>query len=149
AGKTYVLMTDVHTTGTAFVVGAANVTLDLHGHTATYGDSNPITVVNSGFEQGTGRTVPGWDLSAAPSAALAPNTRLLFGNQVLRLTNSSPAPPTPPDPITLPLVGHTSAATIPPANPDAHVTVQISVIDAVTGAVLGSGTSANPTRGFS
>jgi hypothetical protein len=35
AGKTYVLMTDVRTAGTAFVVGAAGVTLDLHGHTVT------------------------------------------------------------------------------------------------------------------
>src|SRR5262245_10615584 len=87
AGATYVLETDVRTQGTAFVVGAAGVTLDLNGYTVTYGDSAPLGVPNGGFETGSGRVVPGWDLSGAPSAAIAPNTSLLFGNQVLRLSN--------------------------------------------------------------
>ena len=149
AGTTYVLLSDVRTAGTAFVVGAAGVTLDLNGHTVTYGDSSPVPVVNGGFEEGSGTAVPGWDLSGAPSAALAANTRLLFGSQVLRLSNFSTAQRIVSDPITLPLVGHTYAATITPANPDTQVTVQVSVIDAITGAVLGSGTSAGAYRGFS
>lgn len=148
AGKTYVLLDDVSTTGTAFVVGAADVTLDLHGHTVTYGDSAAITVVNNGFEDGSGTTVTGWDLSAAPAAALAANTSYLFGTQVLRLSNFTTAQRLVSDPISLSLVGHTYTASITPANPNAKVVVTISVIDAVTGEVLGSGKSDNPARGF-
>jgi len=85
AGATYVLETDLRTAGTALVVGAAGITLDLNGHTVTYGDSAPLNVPNGGFESGTGRNVPGWNLSGAPAATVAPDTSLLFGQQVLRL----------------------------------------------------------------
>src|SRR5436305_1516281 len=70
---TYTLTTDVHTKGTAFLVAAADVTLDLNGHEVVYGDSDPVVVPNGGFEEGSGTTVPGWDLSGAPNARLAPN----------------------------------------------------------------------------
>ena len=149
AGMTYVLMTDVRTAGTAFVGTAANVTLNLNSHTVTYGDSTPATVVNAGFEQGTGTSVPGWDLSGAPAAALAPNTRLLFGNQVLRVSNFTTAQRIVSDPISIPLAGHTYTASITPANPNSKVFVTISVIDTATGQVLGSGTSDSAARGFS
>ena len=39
AGATYVLTTDVTVDGTAFVVLTPNITLDLNGHTVTYGNS--------------------------------------------------------------------------------------------------------------
>src|SRR6266567_4237893 len=84
-GTTYVLKTDVRTEGTAFVVDAANVVLDLNGHKVVYGESAPVTVRNGGFEEGSGRDVPGWDLTGAPAAEIAPNTTYLFDKQVLRL----------------------------------------------------------------
>src|SRR5262245_27336968 len=149
AGATYVLETDVRTSGTAFVVGAAGITLDLNGYTVTYGDSAPLNVSNGGFESGTGRDVPGWDLSGAPAAALAPDTSLLSGQQVLRLSNFSTAQRIVSDPIAIPQAGRTYTATITPANPSARSTLQLTVVDAVTGQVLGSATSANPARGFS
>ena len=52
AGATYELQTNVTTTGTAFVVLAPNVTLNLNGYTVTYGNSTPVTVTNGGFETG-------------------------------------------------------------------------------------------------
>src|SRR5262245_29664183 len=51
AGATYVLQTDVRTEGTAFVVAAPDVTLDLNGHTVLYGDRPPPGLRNGGFEE--------------------------------------------------------------------------------------------------
>jgi hypothetical protein len=75
----YVLKTDVRTAGTAFVLVASNVVFDLNQHTIVYGDGKPVTVANSGFEEGNGQSVPGWDLSRAPAAELAPNTKVAVG----------------------------------------------------------------------
>ena len=149
AGTTYVLRTDVRAEGTAFVVGAAGVTLDLNGHTVTYGDGVPPTVVNGGFEEGSGRSVPGWDLRAAPCARLASNTRYLFGRRVLRLASFRTPQQLLSDPIKVFRPGRAHTATITPANPDTHCSVTLSVLDAATGKVLGTGTSTDPARGFS
>ncbi|HKB36713.1 MAG TPA: NosD domain-containing protein, partial [Gemmataceae bacterium] len=124
-------------------------TLDLNGYTVTYGDSAPLSVSNGGFESGTGRDVPGWDLSGAPAAAVAPDTSLLFGQQVLRLSNFSTPQRIISDPITIPQAGRAYAATITPANPSARSTLKLTVVDAVTGQVLGSATSTNAPHGFS
>ena len=149
AGATYALQTDVVTRGTAFVVAAPNVTLDLNGHTVTYGDVSPTTVVNGGFENGSGRYVPGWHIWQASSASLAPNTSYLFGNQVLRLSNYRTPQRIYSDPIAITEVGHTYTATITPAGVNSGSSVQLSVIDERTGQVLGSGVSAAAWRGFS
>ena len=149
ADTTYVLQTDVRAQGTAFVVAAPNVTLDLNGHTVVYGDSPPPTVVNGGFELGHGRSVPGWNLNAASSASLVPNTSDLFGNQVLRLKSFDRTQTIVSDPIAITQVGHTYTASITPANPATGSSVVLSVVDAVTGQVLGSGASASAWRGFS
>ncbi|MBI1916717.1 MAG: right-handed parallel beta-helix repeat-containing protein, partial [Planctomycetes bacterium] len=149
AGATYVLETDVHTPGTAFVVGAAGITFDLNGYTVTYGDSASPTVRNGGFESGTGRAVPGWDLSGAPAAALAPDTSLLFGQQVLRLSNFSTAQRIVSDPIAIAQAGRLYTATITPANSNARSSLKLTVVDAVTGNVLGSASSADASRGYS
>ena len=151
ANTTYVLNTDVTTTGTAFVVLAPNITLNLDGHTVTYGNSAPLTVNNGGFESGSGTTVPGWNMTGASTAALAPNTNYLFGDQVLRLTNFSTAQTIISDPIPIRLINHTYKATITPGNVNVAdgTSVTISVIDTVTGLVLATGSSANTQRGFS
>ena len=149
AGATYQLETNVTTSGTAFVVLNQNITLDLNGYTVTYGNSSPITVTNGGFEQGSGTNVPGWNLSAAPAAAIASNTNFLFGNQVLRLSNFSTTQTIVSSPISGLVAGHTYTSTITPAGVNSSSSVTLNVIDTVTGAMLGSAASAAVQRGFS
>ncbi|WP_165250234.1 PKD domain-containing protein [Paludisphaera soli] len=149
AGAVYSLMTDVTTSGTAFVVLNKDVTLDLNGHTVTYGNSQPIVVANGGFEQGSGASVPGWNLSQAPRAAVAANSNYLFGSQVLRLSNFSTPQTIVSQPMTIATPNRTYTATITPAGVNSNSTVQLLVLDAATNQVLGSATSANVQRGFS
>jgi len=115
AGATYQLETDVTTSGTAFVILNQNITLDLNGHTVTYGNSTPVTVTNGGFESGSGTNLPGWNLSGAPAAAIASNTNHLFGNQVFRLSNFSTTQTIVSSPIAINTPNHTYTATITPA----------------------------------
>ncbi len=149
AGATYQLETNVTTSGTAFVILNQNITLDLNGYKVTYGNSSPITVTNGGFEQGSGTHVPGWNLSAAPSAAIAPNNSYLFGNQVLQLSNFSTTQTIVSSPTSGLVAGHTYTSTITPAGVNSNSSVILNVIDAVTGATLGSAASANVQRGVS
>ncbi|MDG2184555.1 MAG: DUF4347 domain-containing protein, partial [Mariniblastus sp.] len=67
-GETYVLQTDVATAGSAFGIIAKDVVFDLNGHTVTYDNAAPISIVNHSFESGTGASADGWDFTAAPSA---------------------------------------------------------------------------------
>lgn len=64
--ETYRLQVDVTTDGTAFAIIAENVTLNLNGHTITYGDMTPITIANHSFEDGTGGAADNWDFTNAP-----------------------------------------------------------------------------------
>jgi hypothetical protein len=134
ANTTYVLETDVTTAGTAFVAAAPNVILDLNGHTVTYGDVSQTPVANGGFEQGTGANVPGWNLSGARSATVAPNTDGLFGSQVLRLThfNQAGSQTVVSAPIPIAEANHTYAASVSMSapggtqvNPLADVVIQV------------------------
>lgn len=149
AATTYRLTTDVRTAGTAFVVDAADVTLDLNGHTVVYGDAPPLPVRNGGFEDGSGRSVPGWDLDAAPAAALAANTTFLFGKQVLRLTAFTTPQRIVSAPIVVPATKHLHVAAVTPARGAFHTVLQLSVLDADSGQVLGTGQSTNVERGTS
>jgi VCBS repeat-containing protein len=147
ANTNYVLQTDVTVDGTAFVVGEANITLDLNGHTVTYGNAAPVVVNNGGFEVGSGRNVPGWDLSGAPNAAIAPNTMYMWGEQVLTLTNFTGTQTIISAPIVLAQAGHEYAATITPIGPS-DATVKLSIVDATTQQVLGTANSDAVNRGF-
>lgn len=152
ANETYVLQEDVDAPCTTFVITASGVTFDLNGHTITYGDSAASVVTNGGFEQGSGTTVPGWNLAGAPTAVLVPNTTFLFGNQVLRLASFSTPQTIVSDPVPITLVNHTYVATITPSGllVDYGTVLTLSVIDHVTQQVLGTGqTSGNIQRGFS
>jgi len=149
AGATYQLETDVTTSGTAFVILNQNITLDLNGHTVTYGNSTPVTVTNGGFESGSGTNLPGWNLSGAPAAAIASNTNHLFGNQVFRLSNFSTTQTIVSSPIAINTPNHTYTATITPAGVNSNSSVTLSVIDTVSGKTLGSAASVNVQRGFS
>ena len=131
---TYLLDQDIMVDGTAFIVGAANVTLDLNGHTITYGNAAPIIVTNGNFAKGTGSSVPGWDLSAAPGAALAPNTFYLpGGSQCLQFSNMSGPNTILSDAISIPTANREYVATVATRGGG---TGQLSVVDAVTGDVL-------------
>ena len=150
ANQTYTLAVDVTTHGTAFVVGNSGITLDLNGHAVTYGDAASPTVTNGGFEQGSGRSVPGWDLSGAPAAAIAanPNSHYMYGKQMLRLSSFSTAQTIWSDAISIPVANRTYKATIVPKGYPA--TLQLAVVDSVTSATLASTTfdEVNVDRGF-
>src|SRR5262249_52969511 len=147
--STYVLTTDVRTSGTAFVINASNVVFDLNRHTIVYGDGPPVVVCNSGFEEGSGQRVPGWDLSQATAAELAANTRFLFGKQVLRMKNFRTPQRIISDPIAVPVTHHTYVASITPAGGNYRTILTLTVLDERTGKVLGMGRSPNVERGFS
>src|SRR5262249_55062835 len=106
-------------------------------------------VGNGGFEEGSGRQVPGWDLSRAPAAELAPNTNYLFGRQVLRLKPFRTTQRVTSDPIPVSPTSHTYAASITPADGDYRTALTLTVVDAQTGKVVGRGRSVNVERGFS
>ncbi len=150
ANTTYVLQTDVTVDGSAFVVGAKNVTLDLNGNRITYGNSTPITVINGGFETGAVGAnyqsgVDGWEMAAAPNAAIAANTYYLWGSNVLQFTNISTKETIVSNAIDIPVANREYAATVTAKGPYG-ATVTLSVIDAVTQTVLGSANSPNVER---
>jgi hypothetical protein len=143
----YVLDTDIDVAGTAFVVGAANVSLDLNGHTVVYGDISPIQVTNGGFEQGNGTWIPGWDVSGAPAASKVPAMVGMYGQWMVQFTNFTTTQTIVSDLVSIPEAYHEYAALITPKGPYGS-TVKLTVLDGVTGQVLGTGTSADPDRGF-
>jgi hypothetical protein len=144
---TYFLETDIDMPGTAFVVGAPNVTLNLNGHTVVYGDLAPIQVNNGGFElANSGGGLAGWDLRRAPAARRVPAVLGMYGQWMLQLENVTSTQTILSDPVAIPQAGREYSAAITPKGSNAAV--QITVVDALTGAVLGSGTSRSPDRGF-
>jgi hypothetical protein len=146
---TYVLTTDVRTAGTAFVIVASNVVFNLNQHRIIYGDGKPVMVSNGGFEEGNGRSVPGWDLSRAPAAELAPNTNYLFGKRVLHLKNFRTSQQIVSAPIAVPATDHSYVACITPAAGDYRTNLTLTVVDDLTGKVLAKGRSVNVERGIS
>ena len=147
SNTTYVLETNVTVPGTAFFFGGSNNTLNLNGYTVTYDNAAPITVANGGFEQGSGTNVPGWNLSAAPSAAIAPNNYYLWGNQVLQFRNLTGTQTILSAPIAIPAANYSYAATISCETINAS-TVTLSVVDSVTGAVLASSSVSETGEGI-
>ncbi len=144
SNTTYVLDTDV-TTEYSFCFWWPNITLDLNGHTVTYGNSTPVSVTNGGFEQGSVRNVPGWSLTNAPHAAIAANSYYLWGNQVLQFTNITAKETIVSSAISGIVANHEYTATVTPSGPwDATVT--LSVVDAVTQTVLASSDSPGVDR---
>jgi hypothetical protein len=149
ADTRYILDVDVNVQGTAFVVGARNVSLDLNGHQVLFGNGNPIAVANGGFELANpDGSIPGWDFQQAPAATRVPAISGMWGQWMLQFSNFSTIQTFFSDPMAIPMPNHEYAAAITPKGTDS-CTVQLSVIDAVTGVVLGTGVSASPDRGFS
>jgi hypothetical protein len=149
ASTSYTLATNVDVPGTAFVVAASNVTLDLGGHSVTYGDSAPLAVPNGGFEQGTSPTdVPGWDLSGAPTAQRLPARLGMWGNYMLDIGNFTTTQTLVSSSVAIPVAGRQYAATITPRSNNVY-NVELDVVDAVTGQTLATGISQDADRGFS
>jgi hypothetical protein len=149
ANTTYQLATDIDVPGTAFVAAAPGVTLNLNGHTVTYGDSAPITLNNGGFEQGSGPTdVPGWDVSGAPNAIRLPARTGMWGNWMLHIDNFTTAQTIVSSAVAIPSPGREYAATITPKASSAVQSVVLQVVDSVTGQVLSSASSSNAQRGY-
>jgi len=157
ADTTYLLQTDVTTSGTAFIALASGITFDLNGHTITYCNSAPIVVPNGGFETGTpGQAPPSWDVSQAPGAKIVtPATANWhygwWGNQLLEIPGIAGTATIVSSAITIPQAGRDYAAAISVKVPEVngqYADVTLSVIDAVTGAVLGIANSASATRGY-
>jgi hypothetical protein len=118
----YDLDTDVMVNGSAFFVQGHDITLDLHGHTITYGNSAPIDVPNGDFELGSGHNVPNWDVTNAPDATLVSTAQIqhdygpnaMHGNQMLEFQNmpGSAQEYIVSDPITLPLGNYEYTAVV-------------------------------------
>jgi len=131
-GSTYVLQSDVTTPGTAFGVAGANTTLDLNGHTVTYDDAVPIDVINGGFEAGD---LTGWDVSAAPGASVVPARLGFWGRWMARVTGITSTQTIRSSPVAIPAAGVPYIASVA-LKGTASMTVVLSVVDTVTGAVL-------------
>jgi hypothetical protein len=145
---TYRLTDDVRTEGSAFIVGAANVTLDLNGHKVLYGDAPPIAVPNGGFEEGSGPAdVPGWDLTGAPGAVRAPARIGMWGSWMLRIPSITATRHIISDAIMIPGGNHTYVATIATRGKDIEE-VRLKVIDARTGKVLGAFSAKSAAWGY-
>lgn len=136
--STYLLDTDVATNGSAFVFAGKNIVLDLAGHTITYNNGAPVAVANGGFETGTAAN---WDLSHSPHAAVTANTDLLYGNYMLDYSGAFDSEYIISDPIAVPVANLEYTATVTPSK--CTGTETISVIDAVTGAVLATASATN------
>jgi Macroglobulin domain MG4 len=153
---TYILYADVERPGSAFVVAAPNVTLDLNGHTVNY-DTAPAPIVpNGGFE--ASRTddperPSHWDIAGTPNARLVPARLGFWGRRALRIENPTGSASLVSAPVTL--TGLSSAgpseftATITPKIDGGDATVTLTVFDAggtsLGHATVGPGESA---RGF-
>jgi len=86
---TYILQTNVVSEGTAFIVDGKNVTLDLNNYEIKFGAIQGYSdIPNGNFEQGSGSTVPYWNLSGAPSARIVSTSEMpMKDSQTLKLNN--------------------------------------------------------------
>jgi parallel beta-helix repeat protein len=146
---TYQLQANVTTPGIAFIVGGIGTTLDLNGYTLTYDNAAPPIVTNPNFS-----TAAGWNLSGAPSAAIAPNTYYLpRGANVLALANITGTQIVLSSPITLPASGRDYAATISVASVNQTSTITLDVLAADKATVLATdnttGNWKSPVAAFS
>ena len=139
----YVLDVDLDVRGTALVAAAPNITLDLNGHQVIYGDDTPVTVPNGSFQDG----LTAWDLNRARDARRVPAMPGMVGQWMVQFGRISTPETLVSGAVNIPTAGHEYAATITPKG-SFSTTVRLSVIDAWTNQVLGSGTSPNPERGF-
>jgi PKD repeat protein/methionine-rich copper-binding protein CopC len=142
---TYVLQTNVTTSGTAFVIANQYVTLNLNGHTITYNNAAPLTIPNGNFgADPIGSTnVTGWNLSGAPNSqfTVAADNEYLYSPQVLNWTVPSGTTPQviqTSTAIPIPVANQTYTASVAesPLGNIGECSLEIQVIDSVTGQLV-------------
>ena len=147
ADTTYLLQTDMTTSGTAFIVLNQHVTFNLNGHTITYDTAVSPTVPNGGFESGTSPTnIPGWDVSQAPSATRVPALGGMWGNWMCQLANITGTQTMKSSNISIPQANIAYVASMWCSGNRYASQATLTVFDSVTHANLGS-VSLDPTSG--
>jgi hypothetical protein len=155
ARTTYVLDENLRTTGTAFVVAAGGITLDLGGHGVIYDDGIPLSVTNGGFEDGSGFSIPGWNVTGAMHARRVSASAGMWGKWMLRLPEVSTTQTVISEPIRIPATGREYAAAVSGKGPWKTM-IKLSVVDADGQVVASSDDESNdpvtrpavPNRGF-
>jgi hypothetical protein len=132
----YVLQEDVATPGTAFVVCQPNVTLDLNGHSVTYGNASKPALANPDFSVWSGDNPTYWSFYG--TAFIAPTQEALLPWPVnLRMTafKQSDGPQVLTSaPVLITQAGHTYAASVATTTPrgtqsgDPLATVRVDVL---------------------
>jgi len=145
AGAMYQLMVDVTTPGLAFILDGNNITFDLGGHAITYDDAPPMVVANGGFEAGD---LSGWDVSRAPDARVIPAVLGMYGSWMLGFVGIRAPQTIVSAPIAILQAGIAYLAGIQAKSyAFGQCQAALSVIDSVTGAVLGpAGTPGPPSK---
>ena len=145
ANTTYVLQTDVTTSGTAFVIANRNVTLNLNGHTITYNNAAPLTVPNGSFEADAigSHTVTAWNLSGAPNSqfTVAANDCYLYSPKVLNwsvVSGTTPQVIRTAGTISIPVANRTYTASVTESGLGSigAGNLKIEVVDSVTGQLV-------------
>ncbi len=146
---TYELATDPVANGTGFLINVAGVTFDMKGHTITFNNATPPTVLNPYFSNNV--TVPGlpdhWDVTGAPTASVVPITDHVYPQlgfrdwapNCLKLTNFTTDQVVKSEPITITVakVEHVCNVYVKTLNNPLHNSVKIEVVDNVTGVSIG------------
>jgi hypothetical protein len=151
AATKYLMSVDATAEGVAFYILAANVLLDLGGHTITYDNNTPPGVANGGFETDAigATTITSWDVTGASGAIIAAARVGYWGSKMLHIpsiavstTNTIVS-----NPITIPKANVEYCAVIQAKLTAGNATLTLSVVDNVTSSVLGSAASSDPQRG--
>lgn len=155
ANTTYRLQNNLTATGTAFVVAAKGVTLDLNGFTVTYGTAASPVVPNGGFETGLANdaTKPAnWDITSAPAAQRVAARTGMWGSYMLQLNNFTSTQTITSEWIPIAEANREYAATVTPRG-TSNVKVEIRVLADTGGGlqtlVSATASSADVGRGFS
>jgi hypothetical protein len=151
ANRKYTLTSDVTCDSTALIVAAANVAVDLDGHTITYDNAAQPTMSNTGFETagGSATLAANWSASGSHILRTARTTVGLFGSWVMRATGYTGAGEyILSDAITLPNTNQQYQACVFCKGSDS-TSVTIAIVDATTpSTVYASQVSNNANLGF-
>jgi hypothetical protein len=146
---TFLLGTDVEALDTAFIIAAANVTLDGAGHEISYNTRPFPALINGDFSQ----ELAGWDVSEAPGVVAEPPWRGMPGGGELYWPALASQAVLVSSPWTPPVIGHDYVATITPKCGANLTGVTLEVLDTVTGQTIAQKAASAPQgyaadRGF-
>ena len=146
----YYLTTDVTTDDTAFVVGAAGMTLDLNSHAVTYNNRASVDVANGCWDgAGVGEAPPNWDLTNAPGASVIANDVFAAScTQILKFTSIETTQYIDSDPVAITSYPHKLVAMSWIKGPTSGVVVTTQLLNSDTDAVLATWTHNTLGTGF-